>query len=120
MAAAGGVYSSAHDVGTLLSFMLRKGKPDGQLLPESLFVEMETTPNHGGYGLGVAMGWHGRDLYLHHGGGGYGFETFMAWYPTLDIGIAVLTNSSWHESANVALADEDRRQARGGRPCDGE
>lgn len=105
MTGAGGVYTSAHDLGTFLSFMLREGRPDGQLLAPALFTQMYTTPNHGGYGLGVAMGRRGNDLYFNHGGGGYGFLTYMAWYPTLDIGVAVLTNSADHDSQNVKIAE---------------
>ena len=105
MTGAGGVYSSAHDLGTFLTFMLREGRPEGQILTPALFRQMYTTPNHGGYGLGVAIGRRGSDLYFNHGGGGYGFLTYMAWYPTLDIGVAVLTNSSEHDSEQVRLAD---------------
>jgi len=32
------------------------------------------------------------------------FLTYMAWYPTLDIGVAVLTNSADHKSRQVAIA----------------
>jgi CubicO group peptidase (beta-lactamase class C family) len=109
MTGAGGVYASAHDLGTFLTFMLREGRPveqsEGQVLAPALFREMYTTPNHGGYGLGVAIGRRGSDLYFNHGGGGYGFLSFMAWYPTLDIGVAVLTNSGDHDSEQVRLVD---------------
>lgn len=115
MTAAGGVYSCAHDLGRFLSCMLREGRGGGQLLPPAAFREMETTPNNGGYGLGVAVGRRQGDLFFEHGGGGYGFLTYMAWYPTLDIGVAVLTNSSLHGTAHVALAQEivDRLAAAG-------
>lgn len=106
MTAAGGVYASAHDLGTFLTFMLREGRPGGQLLPPELFREMYTTPDHGGYGLGVAVGRRRNgDLSFNHGGGGYGFLAYMAWYPTLDIAVAVLTNSSDHDGEQVRLAD---------------
>jgi CubicO group peptidase (beta-lactamase class C family) len=105
MTGAGGVYASAHDLGAFLTFMLGEGKADGQILSSAEFTQMETTPNHGGYGLGVAIGRRQDDLYFNHGGGGYGFLTYMAWYPTLDVGIAILTNSSKHDSAHVKLAD---------------
>jgi CubicO group peptidase (beta-lactamase class C family) len=115
MTAAGGVYSSAHDLGKFLSSMLREGRGGGQLLPPQAFREMETTPMHGGYGLGVNIGRRQDDLFFEHGGGGYGFLTYMAWYPTLDIGITVLTNSSMHNGAHVALAQKvvDRLAAAG-------
>jgi CubicO group peptidase (beta-lactamase class C family) len=104
MMAAGGVYSSAHDLSLFVSAMLREGRGAGELLRPEQFREMETTPDHGGYGLGIAIGRRQDDLFFEHGGGGYGFLTDMAWYPTLDIGIVVLTNSAAHNSAHVALA----------------
>jgi hypothetical protein len=39
-------------------------------------------------------GWNRLLCKIEHGGGGYGFLTYMAWYPTLDIGVAV---SVWPE-----------------------
>jgi CubicO group peptidase (beta-lactamase class C family) len=51
MTGAGGVYTCAHDLGLFLSSMLQKGRGDGAILSESAFREMETTPNHGGYGF---------------------------------------------------------------------
>jgi CubicO group peptidase (beta-lactamase class C family) len=50
------------------------GAGDASLLPARLIREMETTPNHGGYGLGIGMGRRGDDLFFTHGGG-YGFLT---------------------------------------------
>jgi CubicO group peptidase (beta-lactamase class C family) len=106
MTGAGGVYSSAHDIGAFLTFMLRKGNDDSTVLTPLQFNEMETTPNGGEYGLGVAIGKRKDDLFFTHSGGGYGFLTHMAWYPTVDIGITVLTNSSAHNSAHIALAEK--------------
>ena len=104
MMAAGGVYSTAHDLSIFLSAMLRKGRGADELLGPAEFREMETTPNNGGYGLGVNIGRRDGDLFFEHGGGGYGFLSDMAWYPTLDIAVVVLTNSSAHNGAQVALA----------------
>jgi CubicO group peptidase (beta-lactamase class C family) len=105
MTAAGGVYTCAHDLGLFLTSMLRKGVNADAILSPAAFRELETTPDHGGYGLGIAIGNRDGGLFLNHGGGGYGFLTWMAWYPTLDIGISVLTNSANHASAHVKLAE---------------
>ncbi len=115
MTGAGGAYTCAHDLGLFLTSMLKGGGAEGAILGPAAFNEMETTPNHGGYGLGVAIGRRGDDLYFDHGGGGYGFLTYMAWYPTLDIAVAVLTNSANHDSAHVVLAEKivDRFEAAG-------
>jgi CubicO group peptidase (beta-lactamase class C family) len=105
MTGAGGVYASAHDLGTFLTFLLKQGLPEGEVLTPALFRQMYTTPNHGGYGLGVAMGRREANLYFNHGGGGYGFLAYMAWHPTLDIGVAVLTNSVEYDNDPVELVD---------------
>jgi hypothetical protein len=86
--------------------MLQEGRSGGPLEP-STFVEFRTTANGGDFGLGVAYGRTASgDLYLNHGGGGFGFLTRMEWYPTLGVGVVVLTNSADHHNAQVALAHE--------------
>ncbi len=105
MTGAGGVWTTAHDLGIFLRFMLGAGK-DGGILSPALFREQSTTANGGSYGLGIAFDrLPSRDLYLVHGGGGFGFLACMAWYPTHEVGIAVLTNSADHANAQRALAD---------------
>ena len=116
MTGAGGVYASAHDLGTFLTFMLKQGLPEGEVLTSALFREMYTTPNHGGYGLGVAMGRRGANLYYHHGGGGYGFLAFMAWYPTLDIARRRPYQLSGSRQRAGQARRSDRRYARGRGP----
>lgn len=47
---------------------------------------------YGNYGYGLAVGQHlGRD-FIYHGGGILGFQTFLSYYPSRDLTIAVLTN----------------------------
>ena len=106
MTAAGGLWASAADLGRFLRFQLGDGTLDGrELLDPSLMEQMRTIPppNIGapaGYALGVARTrWPaGRYLDLfEHGGGGNGFLTDLRWLPQLQLGIAVLTNSSEHD-----------------------
>jgi CubicO group peptidase (beta-lactamase class C family) len=107
MMGAGGVYTTASDLGRFLQFMLKGGRVNGtQVLRAGLVDEMMTVPfdvnntRHGDpYALGVS--WYldtaHQIWYPNHGGGGFGFITFMAWYPDLGLGVAVLTNSSAHD-----------------------
>ena len=106
MTAAGGLWSSAADLGKFLRFQLGAGAVDGRtVLDGRLMQEMRTVPapNAGaraGYALGVARTrWRAGkylDLY-NHGGGGYGFLSDLWWLPQLQLGIAVLTNSDTHD-----------------------
>lgn len=105
MTAAGGLWTSANDLGRFLRFQLGNGTIGGrELLGPALMTQMRTipAPNEGagaGYALGVARThWRaGRYLDLfHHGGGGNGFLTDLTWLPQLQLGIAVLTSSSEH------------------------
>lgn len=106
MMAAGGLWSTAADLATFLRFQLGGGIVDGRtVLDPALMKEMRTVPapNQGaaaGYALGVARTrWRAGqclDLFS-HGGGGYGFLSDVWWLPQLQLGIAVLTNSSTHD-----------------------
>ncbi|WP_157973739.1 serine hydrolase domain-containing protein [Desertihabitans aurantiacus] len=98
MLAAGGAYASVDDALRYIAFHLDGGR--GILTPE-LLRQMYQVPDaspgqHVGYGLGIDTGvWNGR-LVRNHGGGGFGFLCDLAWYPTVGVGVAVLTNSEDH------------------------
>lgn len=103
MMAAGGLWTSAADLGRFLEFQLGDGAIDGHsVLDPALLEEMRTVPPpHAGAPAGYAMGvsrsrWRAGnylDLFF-HGGGGDGFLSAMYWVPPLHLGVAVLTNSS--------------------------
>lgn len=105
MTAAGGMYSNAQDLARFLSFQLGDGTIDGRtILNPALIGEMRSVPApHEDAPLGYALGvdrtrWvagHMADLFS-HGGGGFGFLSDLWWLPQLQLGIAVLTNSSDH------------------------
>jgi CubicO group peptidase (beta-lactamase class C family) len=106
MTAAGGLWTSAADLGRFLRFQLGHGSISGRVVLDGALVdEMRTVPAPtagapAGYALGVARTrWPvGRNLDLfRHGGGGNGFLTDLWWLPQLQIGVAVLTNSSDHD-----------------------
>ena len=114
MTAAGGLYASVADLGRFLSFQLSDGAIDGRsLLDPALVAEMRTVPEpsegaSAGYALGVdRTRWvRGRNADLFsHGGGGFGFLADLWWLPKLELGIAVLTNSSDHQlQGDLALS----------------
>jgi len=106
MTAAGGLWASAADLAQFLRFQLGDGTIGGRtVLAAPLMREMRTVPapNAGapaGYALGVARTRWRAGQYLdlfNHGGGGYGFLSDLWWLPQLQLGIAVLTNSTQHD-----------------------
>jgi CubicO group peptidase (beta-lactamase class C family) len=114
MSAAGGLYSSASDLARFLRFQLNGGSIDGRVvLDQALVEEMRTLPepyagDSAGYALGVARTrWRagGNADLFNHGGGGFGFLSDLWWLPQLQLGIAILTNSSDHRvQGDLALS----------------
>ncbi|HEU4426517.1 MAG TPA: serine hydrolase domain-containing protein, partial [Pilimelia sp.] len=106
MTAAGGLWASAADLARFLEFQLGDGTVDGRtLLDAALMQQIRTVPAPdagapAGYALGVARTHWRAGQYLDlfsHGGGGDGFLSDLWWLPQLQLGIAVLTNSSDHD-----------------------
>jgi CubicO group peptidase (beta-lactamase class C family) len=103
MLAAGGLYAGAAELAAWVRMHLNKGRVgDKSILPEELLSEMSAIAfadrrHTHGYGLGLAVAPHEGTVLLNHGGGGYGFLTYMGWSPELKIGVVVLTNSSGHD-----------------------
>ena len=114
MTAAGGLYSSADDLGRFLRFQLEGGTIDGRrVLEPELMAEMRTIPepnvgDTAGYALGVSrtrwVAGRNADLFS-HGGGGFGFLADFWFLPQLRLGIALLTNSADHDlQGDLALS----------------
>jgi CubicO group peptidase (beta-lactamase class C family) len=106
MTAAGGLYANIVDLARFLSFQLGDGTISGQTVLDSSLIEEQRTvpaPNEGsqaGYALGVERTrWRseGYQDIFNHGGGGFGFLSDLWWVPKIQLGIAVLTNSSEHQ-----------------------
>ena len=99
MIPAGGVYTNLTDMARYLMFHINEGRVDGRpLLRADLMQAMHSVafPEPGqrfGWGLGNAIEHQGPEVYYYHGGGGYGFASYMAMYPGLKLGIICLTNS---------------------------
>ena len=98
MVPAGGVYTNIVDMARYLMFHINKGRVGpAQVLRRDLVEAMHTVqfPGRGerfGYGLGIASSHVGPVTYLSHGGGGYGFISYMVMYPGLRLGVVSLTN----------------------------
>lgn len=98
MVPAGGIYTNIIDMARYLMFHFNKGRAgEAQLLKKDLIEAMHTVQlpekhERFGYGLGLVSSHIGPQAYLTHGGGGYGFNSYMAMYPGLKLGVVVLTN----------------------------
>lgn len=99
MVPAGGLYTNIVDMARYLMFHINKGRAgEAQLLKKDLVEAMHTVQfpekhERSGYGLGLVSSHIGPQVYLTHGGGGYGFISYMAMYPGLKLGVVVLTNA---------------------------
>ncbi|MGA2821807.1 MAG: serine hydrolase domain-containing protein [Anaerolineales bacterium] len=94
----GGVWTTANDMARYLRFHINEGTLDGtRLLRENLAETMYTPPNEAasqaGYALGIGVSNQPGTRELQHGGGGFGFNSNMIWYPELKLGAVVLTNT---------------------------
>ena len=99
MIPAGGVYTNILDMAKYLQFHINKGNVNGkQLLRKDLLEQMHSPAfpeknQRSGYGLCLSRDPVSTTYFLSHGGGGYGFITFMVMYPELKLGVVSLTNS---------------------------
>jgi CubicO group peptidase (beta-lactamase class C family) len=95
MVAAGGVYTNATELCRFVQFHLNRGRVGGtRLLDEKPLDRMYGAP--AGLRLGIGRGEKHGSYFLLHGGGGFGFLSFMIWYPEYGIGAIELTNSASH------------------------
>jgi CubicO group peptidase (beta-lactamase class C family) len=106
----GGVWTTAADMARYLQFHINKGAIDGKrLLQEDLAETMYTPPNmaaqFAGYGLGIAVDTRNGARHFQHGGGGFGFNSSMVWYPDLKLGSVVLTNAEVQDSYAYTLSE---------------
>ena len=96
MLGAGGVYTSANDLAKFIQLFLNDGRINGQTILDNSSLEIMYAPltinNNFGTGVYIVKSNNGH-IYINHGGGGFGFSTFMIWYPEYGIGGLVLANS---------------------------
>jgi CubicO group peptidase (beta-lactamase class C family) len=108
----GGVWATATDMARYLQFHINSGALDGnRLLQESLAETMYTPPNipaqnayqDSSYALGITVNTRNGARHFQHGGGGWGFNSSMVWYPELKLGAAVLCNAQLDDDLVVQL-----------------
>ena len=111
----GGVWTTAADMARYLQFHINKGMINGKrLLREDLAETMYTPPNvpaqeaYGevGYALGITVDTIQHTQHFQHGGGGFGFNDSMVWYPALKLGSVVLSNAHQTDSYSYKLSEE--------------
>ncbi len=94
----GGVWTTANDMARYLQFHINGGALGGtRLLRQDLAETMYTPPNPAAsaaeYALGISVNDHQGTRCIQHGGGGFGFNSYMVWYPELKLGVVVLANA---------------------------
>jgi len=111
MLAAGGLMSSAQDMGRFISFHLQDGRAGGnQIIPVTLLREMYmpqfTARNQpSGYGICIYKAFENDTARFSHGGSGYGVSTHYRWLPEYKLGVVLLTNQGASHNA-PAIAGE--------------
>jgi len=106
----GGVWTTADNMARYLQFHINEGTFDGtRLLRQDLAETMYEPPNSAAleaeYALGIGTAdWQGTRRFQ-HGGGGFGFNSNMVWYPELKLGAVVLTNAD-NASLNMQIVDD--------------
>ena len=104
MQSAGGLVTTAADMGRWLEMHIGMGRVDGrQVIPAAAVAETHKTQasfSQSGRGVrtvGYGFGWNiallGEDTLLTHGGGFAGFAAHMSFMPQRRLGVAVLTNN---------------------------
>ena len=106
----GGVWTTANDMARYLQFHINEGALGGtRLLRQDLAETMYTPPNPAAstaeYALGIAVNDNQGTRCLQHGGGGFGFNSFMVWYPELKLGVVVLANAEGDNLVSQLTSD---------------
>jgi len=106
----GGVWTTANDMAHYLQFHINEGALDGKrLLYQDMAETMYEPPNPAAldseYALGIGTAdWQGTRRFQ-HGGGGFGFNSNMVWYPELKLGAVVLSNAD-DVGLNMQVVDD--------------
>ena len=112
----GGVWTTAADMARYLQFHINRGAipprlvsgtmvGEDRLLREDLAETMYTPPNMPAhfYALGVVRTKSHGARRFQHGGGGFGFNSDMIWYPELKLGAVLLYNAQLESDVVVQL-----------------
>lgn len=118
MHAAGGIGSTARDLGRWLRAFINDGRVDGQqVVPERVVAEMlsymsKTEPegrirHFDGFGLGWRLGTYRERPYVAHQGGYSGAASHISFLPREKIGVAILVNDDGPSGAFIDIASID-------------
>lgn len=106
MQAAGGMYSTANDLGRWVAIQLNGGRLAGQqifpadVIRETHYPHAQTDTEFGpyerdgGYGLGWYIGGYDGNTLIHHFGGFAGWRSHVSFMPDDAIGVVVLANQA--------------------------
>jgi CubicO group peptidase (beta-lactamase class C family) len=115
LAGSGGVHTTARDMSRFVRFHLNRGTLDGQTILEprlldamcttSTISSLTSSKKKYQYGLCVLLREKHDSYSVCTGGDGYGFRSWMMWYPEYGIGCIALTNSQAHDKQNRKITD---------------
>ncbi|MGJ8561260.1 MAG: serine hydrolase [Litorimonas sp.] len=115
---AGGLNTTASDLGRWIAFLLNDGIHDGQSLLSRDFIHRATSPQWpkpedmsgpvSGYGYGFFIDEFEGAMRITHGGNTSGFSSLVDFIPDLNIGVAIMTNQQnsdiVYQAANIVYA----------------
>ncbi len=104
----GGVWTTAADMAHYLQFHINRGAFQGtRLLREDMAETIYTPPNVAAnlYAQGIVVRIRNGARHFEHGGGGFGFNSEMIWYPDLKLGVVVLSNADVPDAYVVTLGE---------------
>ena len=102
--AASGLWTSARDLGSLVSALIGSYRDEREFLPPSLGVAMMTRVAPGEHGLGPRLTGQGQDFIFHHGGSNESYQAWIEGHLETGDGLVILTNGA----NGRALIDEIR------------
>jgi len=91
---ASGLWTSANDLGRLVSGLIRSYQGQSDFLPQPLATAMMTEVSPSAFGLGPKLGGAGLGRHFFHLGANQSYRAFMEGYPETGDGFVILTNGA--------------------------
>ncbi|MFS1523175.1 serine hydrolase domain-containing protein [Microbulbifer sp. 2304DJ12-6] len=92
--AASGLWTSAHDLGTLTAALINSFRTKHGFLPRDLAVDMMTKVTPSKHGMGPMIDGSSQDLIFHHGGANNSYRAWIEGNLATGDGLVVLTNGA--------------------------
>lgn len=93
-AGASGLWTSANDLGRLVSGLIRSYQGQSDFLPQPLAMAMMTEVSPSSFGLGPKLGGAGLGRHFFHLGANESYRAFLEGYPETGDGFVILTNGT--------------------------